>query len=413
MFRSPQAYRSFLTIVLTYTLDLLGYSIVFPVLAPLLLDPKLSFFPPDALLMTKTTILGLLFAMFGLAQFIGAPIAGAIADHFGRRKTFLGSIGLSVLGYAIMGLSIYWQSLTGLFIGRIVTGLCSGNYSLAQSATADLTDAAHRSKAFGILLGVGGLGFVAGPWIGGKLANPDWLFGSGAFIFAVIASLINFFMVLFFFVETRRTKEVQHKSLFSTIKDIKIVFHHKVLRNLLITQLFFLTGWAFFLVFSPTFLVQRFSLQPDKIGDFFAYMALWWAFSSMYLNKELTGKFSLRTLILIGMTVGAITLALFVTPNSLWPYWIIFAVNQLGGALAWINLGALLSLKAPENMQGRVMGVGGSMWSIGQIIAPLIAGPLAGWNMHSPLLVGALCIAISLLFFLIFYREKAKVKTKR
>jgi len=410
MFRSPQAHRSFLTVVLTYTLDLLGYSIVFPVLAPLLLDPKLNFFAPDVLLITKTTFLGLLFAMFGVAQFIGAPIAGAVADQYGRKKTFLGSIGLSVIGYAIMGLSIYWQSLAGLFIGRIVTGLCSGNYSLAQSATADLTDAAHRSKAFGILMGVGGLGFVAGPWIGGKLANPDWLFGSGAFIFAVIASLINFFMVLFFFVETRKPQEAKRTSFFGSIKDIKIVFHHKVLRTLLITQLFFLTGWAFFLVFSPTFLVQKFSLEPDKIGDFFAYMALWWAFSSMYLNKELTGKFSLRSLILVGMIVGAITLALFVTPNSLWPYWIIFAVNQLGGAFAWINLGALLSLKAPEHMQGRVMGVGGSMWSIGQIVAPLIAGPLAGWNMHSPLLVGALCIAISLVFFLIFYREKAKAR---
>jgi MFS family permease len=131
----------------------------------------------------------------------------------------------------------------------------------------------------------------------------------------------------------------------------------------------------------------------------------------MYLNKELTGKFSLRSLISIGMIVGTITLALFVAPNSLWPYWIIFAVNQLGGALAWINLGALLSLKAPEHMQGRVMGVGGSMWSIGQILAPLIAGPLAGWNMHSPLLAGALCIAISLVFFLVFYREKAKARS--
>lgn len=240
MFRSPQAYRTFLTVVLTYTLDLLGYSIVFPVLAPLLLNPHLHFFEPSTLEITRTTILGLLFALFGFAQFIGAPIAGALADHYGRYKVFLGSIGLSVLGYALMGLSIYWQSLEWLFVGRILTGFCSGNFSIAQAAVADLTDAAHRSKAFGILMGVGGLGFVIGPWFGGKLANPDWLFGSGAFIFAAVAAVINFFVVLFFFVETRKThlSHVQ-MNLFSAIKDIRLVFHHKTMRVILATQLFF------------------------------------------------------------------------------------------------------------------------------------------------------------------------------
>lgn len=408
MFRSPQAYRTFLTVVLTYTLDLVGYSIVFPVLAPLLLNPHLHFFDPQALEVTRTTVLGLIFAVFGIAQFMGAPVAGALADHYGRYKVFLGSIALSVLGYALMGLSIYWQSLEGLFVGRIITGFCSGNFSLAQAAVADLTQATHRSKAFGILMGVGGLGFVAGPWFGGKLANPDWLFGSGAFIFAAVAALINFFMILFFFVETRKPLEKHLKmSLFSSIKDIRLVFHHKTLRVILTTQLFYCVGWAFFLVFSPTFLVQKFSLSANTIGDFFAYMALWWAFSSIFLNKELTGKFTLRALILVGMLVGGISLVLFVSPGQLWPYWIIFPINQLGGAIAWTNLGSILSLRASEHMQGRAMGVGGSMWSFGQIIAPLVAGPLAGWNMHVPLLVGAACILIAFVYFLVCYREQA------
>jgi DHA1 family tetracycline resistance protein-like MFS transporter len=408
MFRSQQDYRTFLTVVFTYALDLVGYSIVFPVLAPLLLNPNLQFFSAGTTEITKTTILGLLFAMFGVAQLIGAPIAGALADHYGRYKVLLGSIGLSVLGYSIMGWSIYSQSLELLFVGRIVTGFCSGNIALAQSATADLTDAQYRSKAFGILLGAGGLGFVVGPWIGGKLANPDWLFGSGAFIFAAVAAFINFFMVFFFFKETRQPQEHAKTSLFDTVKDIRLVFHHRVLRVILITQLIFLTGWAFFVVFSPTFLVQKFSLGSDTIGDFFAYMAIWWAFASMYLNKELTGKFSLRSLILFGMVVGGVSLVLFISPTTLWPYWFIFPLNQLGGALVWINLGALLSLKASEDMQGRAMGVGGSMWSFGQIIAPLIAGPLAGWDIYLPLLVGAACILISFVYFIFCYKESVE-----
>src|SRR5689334_14019038 len=115
MFRSPQNYRTFLTVLMTYALDLVGFSIVFPVLAPLLLNPHLHFFASGATVAERTTILGLLFAVFGMSQFFGAPIAGALADHYGRYKIFLWSIGLSILGYGIMAFSIFIQSLGWLF----------------------------------------------------------------------------------------------------------------------------------------------------------------------------------------------------------------------------------------------------------------------------------------------------------
>lgn len=407
MFRSDRDYRTFLTILLTYALDLVGYSIVFPVLAPMLLNPELHFFQAGTAEIAKTTMLGFLFAVFGIAQFFGAPIAGVLADHYGRYRIFLATIALSFIGYILMAFSIYLQSIAWLIVGRFVTGFCSGNFALAQSATADLTDAKHRSKAFGILIGVGGLGFVAGPWIGGKLANPHWLFGSGAFLFAAIAALINFLMVYFFFIETWKRKEA-HVKLLSTFKDIQIVFHQKKLKIILITYLLFSIGWAFFLVFSPTYLVQKFSLEAHQIGDIFAYMALIWFFVAMYLNKELIAKFSLRSLIIIGTLMSSIGIALFIYPNTLWPYWFIIPVAILGGALCWVNLGALLSIETSEAMQGRTMGVSGSMWSIGQIIAPLVAGPLAGWNIYSPLLTGSIGILLCLIYFSLCYRKSKK-----
>lgn len=407
MFKSSQHYRTFLTILFTYLLDLVGFSIVFPVLAPLLLNTQLHFFSPDTLEATRTTILGLLFSIFGIAQFFGAPIAGALADHFGRYKIFLVTIGLSVLGYAVMAFSVYGQSLTCLFIGRIVTGFCSGNFALAQSATADLTDEHHRSRAFGILLGIGGLGFVAGPWVGGKLANPHWLSGSGAFIFAAIAAIINFAIVYFFYVESWRKKaEHAHIKLFSTFKDIRLVFHEKTLRIILTAYLIFSIGWGFFLIFFPTFLVQKFRLGPNLIGDIFAYMAVIWFFVSMFLNKELSGRFSLHQLICFGCLFAALGTAFAVWPETLWYYWIIIPIAILGGALAWVNLGAILSLRASEHMQGRALGAGGAMWSVGQIVAPLVAGPLAGWNIYSPLLVGAALLMVAFFYFLGIYKPR-------
>lgn len=404
MFRTPQQYRTFLVVLFTFAFDQIGFSIVFPVLAPLLLNPQLHFFSPDALVATRTTVLGILYALFGIAQFFGAPITGALADHYGRYKIFLWSIGLSVFGYLLMALSIFMQDLTWLCVGRLLTGFCSGNFALAQSATADLTDVHHRGKAFGILMAVGGLGFVAGPWIGGKLANPDWLSGSGAFLFAAIAAFINFLVMLFFYVESWKRKK-EHVKLLDTFKDLRIVFHHKVLRTILTTYVLFATGWAFFLMFSPTFLVQRFSLGPDRIGDIFAYMAIIWFFASMFLNKELASKFSERALLLSGALIAAVGVFLFLLPEHLWPYWFIIPIALFGGALGWINVGAILSSRASEDMQGRALGAGGAMWSIGQIVAPLAAGPLAGWNIYAPLLVGACILGLSFFHFLFCYRE--------
>ncbi len=406
MFRSPRHYRTFLTILMTYALDLVGFSIVFPVLAPLMLNPDLHFFSPGTAEAARTTMLGMLFGVFGIAQFFGSSGSGILADHYGRYKTFLWTIAFSVVGYAIMALSVYKQSLSGLFIGRIITGLCSGNTALALSATADLTDEKHRSKAFGVLQGVGGLGFVAGPWVGGKLANPAWASGSGAFIFAAAAALLNFFMVFFFYIETwKKSAEQMKMGLMKTFKDIRFVFHQKTLRIILTAYLFFSIGWAFFLIFSPTFLVQKFQLGPDKIGDIFAYMACVWFFSSMFLNKELSGRFSLRSLILSGTVLAGAGIGFFLWPSVLWPYWIIIPITLLGGALCWVNLSAIVSMRASESMQGRALGASGSMWSIGQIVAPLMAGPLAGWNIYAPLLVGVVFLAITFVYFIVYYRE--------
>jgi DHA1 family tetracycline resistance protein-like MFS transporter len=306
-------------------------------------------------------------------------------------------------------MSVYMQSLLWMFVGRMITGFCSGNCTLAQSTTADLVEPHQRSRAFGVLMGIGGLGYVAGPWFGGRLANPDWLYGSGAFIFAAVAATINLIMVYFFFTETFTSKKDQDElGLFDTFKDLRLVFHDKVLRIILFTFFLFSIGWAFFLIFYPTFLVEKFHLSSGRIGDICALQAVVWFFASLVLNNLLVGKFPLRTLILFASLLGTAGVALAVAPNQLWLYWIIIPMAEIGGALCWINLGSLLSQKSSSQMQGRSLGASGAMWSFGQIIAPLAAGPLAGWNIHYPLIAGSVLIFLAFLYFFFFYKEKSK-----
>lgn len=400
-FKNAEGNRSFWVVVLTYLLDLLGYSIVFPILAPLLLDPNLHYFSPNASLTFKTTTLGCLFASFGITQFIGSPLNGALADHFGRYKIFILTISLSIIGYVICALGIYWESLTWLFAGRLLAGLCSGNIGLAQSAVADVSTDRGRAHAFGILLGSGSLGFIIGPVIGGKLANPNWMHGASAFVFGAAAALINLLFVIFFFHETLQTKVKKTALTVGTFfKDIISTFRHPKLAPILFTTLCFCMGWAFWIIFAPTFLVQYYQITPSLIGDFYGYNAVCWFLVTTFLNKELVARFSLRSLILPGLFITTIGVGLYPLMPGLWTYWFWIPITILGGAICWVNLGTLISHRASKQNQGKAMGASTAMWSLGQAIAPLIAGPLAGWSLYSPLLVGGGCVLVGFLFFL-------------
>lgn len=400
-FKNAQGRRSFWVVVLTYLLDVLGYSIVFPILAPLLLDPNLHYFSADATLTFKTTILGWLFASFGITQFIGSPINGALADQFGRYKIFLLTIGVSIIGYAICALGVYLESLSWLFTGRLIAGFCSGNIGLAQSAVADVSTERGRAHAFGILLGSGSLGFIIGPVIGGKLANPAWMHGASAFVFGAIAALINLLFVIFFFRETFKPKKEAASLAFGTLfKDIAVTFRHPKLAPILSTSLCYCVGWAAWLTFSPTFLVQRFGISASTIGEFYAYNALCWFFFTTFVNKELVERWDLRHIILPGLLTAAIGVGLYPLMPRLWIYWVWIPITMCGGALSFVNLSTLISHRANKQIQGKAMGANSSMWSLGQALAPIIAGPLAGWNLYSPLLVGGGCILVGFFYFL-------------
>lgn len=390
--------RNFIPIVFAYTMDILGYSIVFPILAPMLLNTKTHFFPAAATEIERTTFLGLLFAVFGLAQFIAAPLIGTAADKWGRKALFLGTIGTSVVGYACMALAIYWQSLWILVAGRIITGLSSGNISIAQSAVADITDRANRGKAFSLLMGIGSFGFIGGPFIGGQLGAIS---GTDAFLFAGGIALVNFIVILFFFHETwEQSISVSDHSYLDALKDIRLVFRQKEITMYLSSFLFLLVGWGFFLTFSPTYFAQHFIWGPAQIGNLYAYMTLFWFTGSTFINPALLKKFQPDSIIRATLPIAAIGIGILMLPEKPWPIWIVSAIMPIGGACAWIGLTTLISTESPAAIQGRALGVTASLWSLAQTVSPLAAGPLAGWNEYAPLSLGSLLVFIAFFIFL-------------
>jgi len=120
---------------------------------------------------------GLVLAIYALAQFIFTPVLGTLSDRYGRRPIILASLLIEALSLALSALA---GSLPILFVARFIGGLGASNIGSAQAVVADVTPAQGRARGMGLIGAAIGLGFVVGPALGGLLAPlgpavPFWL----------------------------------------------------------------------------------------------------------------------------------------------------------------------------------------------------------------------------------------------
>ena len=100
----PPAPRGALLIVfLTVFIDLLGFGIVLPVL------PRQAEHYIRSLGLSELAggaVIGLLFSVFSLMQFLFSPLWGRLSDRVGRRPMLLLSLAGSVIFYALYGWAV-------------------------------------------------------------------------------------------------------------------------------------------------------------------------------------------------------------------------------------------------------------------------------------------------------------------
>ena len=162
-------------IFLTLFLDLVGFSILFPLFAAMmehyqqqdsaLMTLVLSWLPEGSGPVQQAALFGgLLMAFYALLQAIFSPLWGGLSDRIGRRKVLLITTLGNLVGYVLW---IFANSFTLLLIARGLNGLMAGNISVATAAVADVTDAKSRTKGMALVGMAFGFGFILGPAIGG------------------------------------------------------------------------------------------------------------------------------------------------------------------------------------------------------------------------------------------------------
>lgn len=403
---------SLYTIFLTVFINLLGVGIVIPVIAPLLLLPEHEMLPFDLSLHFRSIILGFLIASFPIAQFFGAPMLGALSDRYGRKKLLALSIFGTLIGYILFATAIVEHNIYLLFFSRILDGFTGGNISIAMSAISDLSDEKTKAKNFGMIGAAFGLGFILGPYIGGKLADASivsWFTPATPFWFASILTALNLLFVFVAFPETLKEKNNTPVSLFTGFSNIKTAFQLTHLRTIFIVVFLLTLGWNFFTQFFSVFLIHKFEYKDfSKIADIFAFIGIWIVLAQGGLQRPLAKKYSPLSMIRVFAILIGITLPLLLLPSSTQVgliFYILPFISVFQG-LTQPNLTAVVSNQVTGSEQGIILGINQSIQSLGMAIPPIIAGYINLIDPNLPIAAASFCTIIGWLVLVLFFKNK-------
>lgn len=388
--------RKALTILFcTLVLDMIGIGMIIPIIPIIFTDPTSPSFLLDGIAQKYWYfIAGLTIAIFGFVQFFAAPILGELSDIYGRKKLLFLGVSVLALSQAIFGVGIITGSLTLILLSRLIGGIASANFSIAQASIADISTPANRAKNFGLIGAAFGIGFVVGPALGGYVAH---FFNSAAapFWIASILGLINMISVYFFLSETHSENRSEAKKItpFKAFTNIKIAFTDPNVSHIYKVNFFYFAGFAFFTSFSGLYLVQKYNLGEAQLGNYFAAIGIWIVITQTVILRFVTKRGTPLRILRISMIIVAITTSLTPFMPTLFLQYVLLPLIAIPQGLSMANLTALLSSSVPKEKQGVALGINGSLSALSQGIVPLLGGLLAGISGVSiPFIVGGLCI---------------------
>ncbi|MCT4642694.1 MAG: ferrochelatase [Bacteriovoracaceae bacterium] len=390
-----EAKQSLKIMFLTLFLDLVGFSIIFP-LFPAIAKYYLEV-DSDSFLLNKFLTLsgslsagsslesivlfgGILGALYSLLQFIFAPIWGKLSDKHGRKPILTLSVFGIFIGYIVW---IFSGSFLLLLLSRVITGIMGGNLSVATAVASDVTDTKNRSSAMAFVGIAFAFGFLVGPALGGILSLIDLtsIFeGSKAYginpfsmpaIFAAVLSFLNLILIIKVFKETNVNKSSDANKYKSFNPLTLFKSENKKIATI---------NWSYFLFififsgmeFTLTFLaLERLNYSSMSNAYMFIYIGFVLAFvQGGYVRRKanLVGE---KKMAAKGMSMIIPGLVILAFANNSFLLFFGLTFLAMGSAMVIPCLTALVSLYADERSMGKSLGTFRSLGSLARVFGPL------------------------------------------
>ena len=327
--------------------------------------------------------LGALMAIFGLTQFIFAPLWGSLSDRYGRKPILMIGIIGNAIAQLLFGLS---SALWMLFAARALSGiLSSATLPTAMAYISDNTTREERGGGMGIIGAAMGIGMVIGPGIGGWLAGYSL---SLPFFLASALSLVALVMVYFILPEAKRVP---------VDKPAKI--QGLQLRSMvlaLVGPLGILYLMAFLLTFGLTnfegvfglYAAERYSSTAQQVGLILMVVGFISAVVQGGLTGPLTRRFGEVKIIQASLLSSALGFVLMTRADSLPLVMLSVAYFVASNAMLNPSVASLISKRASGG-QGMALGLANAFLSLGRIVGPLWAGFAFDINLNLPYWSGA------------------------
>lgn len=359
-------------VLVAVVIDVIGIGLILPVL------PKLvGEFTADR--EAQTYWYGVLALTFGLAQFVCAPLLGALSDRYGRRPVLLASMaGMGVMFF----LTTQVTTLAGLLATRVLGGALSANIAVANAYVADVTSHENRAKSLGMVGGAFGVGFILGPVLGGVLGHYDIRL---PFLLAACMCLLNFGYGAIVLPESLPRDKRKAVSL-ARVNPFAALLGLTRLRNVgLLVAVIAINNLAQFILHTTWVLYTefRYGWGPRETGLSLFVVGVVAAVVQGGLLGMMLRKLGEQRAVLFGLTSGCIAYAGYGLTTQGWMIYGIIFCNFLAFAVA-PAIAAIVSKAADPREQGLVMGTLSSLASLMVVIAPLIGTPLLAEVSHLP-----------------------------
>ncbi|BDC01350.1 TPA: MFS transporter [Clostridium perfringens] len=382
--------KAFLFGLMSVFLCGMGFSIISPVV-PFLVEPYVSNTSEQAFFVTLLT------SVYAVCVFFVAPGLGALSDRYGRRPILLICLLGSSIGYLIFGIG---GSIWVLFLGRIIDGVTGGSISTIFAYFADITPKEERTKYFGWISAIAGIGAAIGPTLGGILAK----FGYAVpMYFGAIITLLNFIYGILYMPESlhenNKLKKITLVRL-NPFTQLMSVLSMKNLKRLLISAfLIWIPNGSLQSIFS-LFTMDTFNWTPTLIGLMFSIMGIQDIISQGLIMPKLLMKLSDVKIAILGMVSEIIGYAL-IAASAIFTFYPFFIVGMFifgfGDSIFGPSFNGMFSKSANSSEQGRIQGGSQALQSLARIIGPILGGQIyVSLGHSSPAFMGVILIALAI-----------------
>ena len=390
-----KAKKSLFSVMLVVLFSSAGIALPYPILAPLFLN-EISPLTTFADLPSKI-LLGIILAIYPLGVILGSSVLGAASGVYGRKKTLNITLILTVVGYVLSALAVIAESFLLLALARFVTGVFSGNISIAKAIAVDLSPTLDKTYTFNLVNATSYLGWLLGPLAGGLLA----VYGlDTVFYFAAAVLVIALFSVAIVLPKDQlksRQEKTTFIALFSKQNSFALLAN-KQIRRIFFIYLLATLGLNAYYEFYPVWLVEKFDFSSLAIGYITVVLTLFMTITSVFFVKQLKQLFGLKFGAIVGMVLMAMLFFLhpWLSSTAVWP---IYAITGIAIAIFNGLLPVYISERYSNIEQGQLMGLITTVFSLANVLIALIGSALALFGAHWAIIFGAVLLIIAALDF--------------